>query len=235
MNKLEPIAKLIKEMLEGHFNIKANYSFEEKKEWLLNVPNKELHNGFWKEISNVYSNLVDDKLNLNEKISLVSQNKLAAKPRIDIWFEEPYNFICEFDETQHFNQFRQMTLENSYKDFLYSFNYNQYLETCRNRILVPRTSGFFKLRSKDDLFTEMYESEKQDNRLRQRAFRDFLKDIVPVKLGYNPTIRISSRVTNNKIKDFLGSDLEEVKAYLYEIDMLEKIRITNIRKQKAGR
>lgn len=234
MNKLEPIAKLIKEMLEGHFKIEANYSFEEKKEWLLNAPNKELYNQFWNEISNVYSNIVDSKWDLNEKISLVSQSKLSAKPRIDIWFEEPYNFICEFDETQHFNQFRLMTLENSYKDFLYSFNYNQYLETCRSRILLPQTSGFFKLRGKDDLFPEMYDSEKQDNRLRQRAFRDFLKDIVPFKLGYNPTVRISSRVTNNKIKDFTSSDLEEIKAYLYDIYMLEKIRITNIRKQKAG-
>ena len=235
MNKLEPIAKLIKEMLEGRFSIEAKYSFEEKKEWLLNIPNKELYNEFWNEISNVYSNLVDNKWDINDKISLVSQSKLAAKPRVDIWFEEPYNFICEFDETQHFNQFRQMTLENSYKEFSYSFNYNQYLETCRSRIGLPQTSGFFKLRGKDDLFPEMYESEKQDNRLRQRAFRDFLKDIVPVELGYNPTIRISSRVTNNKIKDFTSSDLEEIKAYLYDIDMLEKIRITNTRKQKAGR
>ena len=234
MNKLEPIAKLIKEMLEGQFNIEAKYSFEEKKEWLLNVPNKELYNEFWNEISNVYCNIVDSKWDLNEKISLVSQSKLAAKPRIDICFEEPYNFICEFDETQHFNQFRQITLENSYKDFLYSFNYNQYLETCRSRILLPQTSGFFKLRGKDDLFPEMYKSEKQDNRLRQRAFRDFIKDIVPFKLGYNPTIRISSGVTNNKIKDFTSSDLEEVKAYLYDIDMFEKIRMTNTRKQKAG-
>lgn len=67
---------------------------------------------------------------------------------------------------------------------------------------MPQTSGFYKLRSQDYLFPPMYESEKQDNRLRQRAFRDFLKDIVPVKLGYNPTVRISSKVTNNRIKDF---------------------------------
>ena len=225
MNKLEPIAKLIKEMLEGHFNIEAKYSFEDKKEWLLNVPNKELYNGFWNEISNVYSNIVNNKWNLDDKISLVSENKLAAKPRIDIWFQEPYNFICEFDETQHFNQFRQRTLENSYKWFSYSFNYNDYLETCRRRILLPQTSGFFKLRSKDDLFPEMYESEKQDNRLRQRAFRDFLKDIVPIKLGYNPTVRISSRVTNNRIKDFTDIDLEAVKTYLYDMDIFEKINV----------
>lgn len=79
MNKLEPIAALKKEMLEAHFNIEVKYSFEQKKEWLLNVPDKKLYN----------------------------------KP-------------------------------------LY------------------------------ELFPEMYESAKQDNRLRQRAFRGFLKDIVPL-------------------------------------------------------
>jgi hypothetical protein len=159
---------------------------------------------------------------------LVPENKLSTKPRIDIWFEEPYNFICEFDETQHFNQFRQRTLESSYKDFSHLFNYNDYLETCKNRNLMLQTSVFYKLRSKDYLFSPIYESEKQDNRLRKRAFRYFLKDIVPVKLGCNPTVRISSKVTNNRIKDFTSSDLEAVKSYLYDLDILRKIKITNV-------
>ena len=106
MNKLEPIAIIIKEMLEAHFNIEAKYSFEQKKEWLLNVPDKKLYNEFWDEITKVYTTIIDNKWNISERISSVSQNRLIAKSRIDIWFEEPYNFICEFDETQHFNQFR---------------------------------------------------------------------------------------------------------------------------------
>lgn len=56
----------------------------------------------------------------------------------------------------------------------------------------------------------MLKGEKQDNRIRQRAFRDYLKDIVPVKLGYNPTVRISYQVTNNKIKEFTKEDLENI-------------------------
>lgn len=235
MNKLESIAKLIKEMLEKHFKIEAKCSFEEKKECLLNVPNKDLYNEFWNEISTVYSNIIDNKWDINEKISLVPENKLSTKHRIDIWFEEPYYFICEFDETQHFNQFRQRTLESSYKDFSYLFNYNDYLETCNNRNLMPQTSGFYKLRSKDYLFPPMYESEKQDNWLRQRAFRDFLKDIVPVKLGYNPTVRIGSKVTNNRIKDFTSSYLEVVKSYLYDIDIFRKIKFTNVSKKRDAK
>jgi len=60
MNKLEPIAKLIKNMLEQKFNIEAKYSFEEKKDWLLNVPNRDLYNGFWDDISYTYNKLVDN-------------------------------------------------------------------------------------------------------------------------------------------------------------------------------
>lgn len=226
MNKLEPIAKLIKEVLENKFKIEAKYSLEQKKDWLLNIPDKELYNEFWSEISLVYSSVVDNKWDIDEQIKLIPQNKLAAKARIDIWFEEPYNFICEFDETQHFNQFRQRTLENSYRSFKYSFDYKEYLEICKKRILTPGRSGFYKLGGQDNLFPPMYISEKQDNRLRQRAFRDFLKDIVPVKLGYNPTVRIYSKVTNGRIKEFTSSDLEAVSVYLYGNDILEKIEIS---------
>ena len=71
----------------------------------------------------------------------------------------------------------------------------------------------------------MLKGEKQDNRIRQRAFRDYLKDIVPVKLGYNPTVRISYQVTNNRIKGFTEEDLENIKKYLYENDIFKRIQI----------
>lgn len=225
MNKLEPIAKVIKEILENSYSIEAKYSFEQKKDWLPNVPNRNLYNKFWDEISFVYSNIVDNKWTIDEKIKLVPQNKLTAMARIDIWFEEPYNFICEFDETQHFNQFRLRTLESSYDDFRYSFNYNHYFEICKSRVLEPGTSGFCKLRTQDNLFPQMFSGEKQDNRLRQRAFRDFLKDIVPVKLGFNPTVRISNKVTNGNIKDFTSEDLSKVRLYMIENNLLEKITV----------
>lgn len=50
MNKLEPIAALVKETLEERFNIEVKYSFEQKKEWLLNVPDKKLYNKFCDEL-----------------------------------------------------------------------------------------------------------------------------------------------------------------------------------------
>lgn len=225
MNKLEPIAKLLKNMLENQFNIEAKYSFEEKKEWLLNVPSKELYSKFWSDISSTYNKLIDNRFTLEEQISLINSSKQRALAKIDIWFNEPYNFICEFDETQHFNQYRQKTLQNSYKNFEYSFNYIDYLEICKSRTLKLGTSGFYKLKSKDHLFPKMYDGEKQDNRLIQRAFRDFLKDIVPVNLGYNPTVRINYKVTNGNIKNFTNNDLKNVEVYLMKNNILKKMTI----------
>lgn len=223
MNKLLPIAELIKQLLELEFREEAKYTLESKKDWLLNIPDKDLYNEFWEEISDVYSGLVDDKWTLDDKLDYKSNLMKNGMARIDIWFEEPYNFICEFDEKQHFNQYRLITLKRGYQNSMFSFDYNSYYDLSSKSIVNPGKSGFHKLKSKDILFPEVLKGDKQDNRIRQRAFRDYLKDIVPVKLGYNPTVRISYKVTNNKTKEFTNKDLEDVKAYLYNIALFNKI------------
>lgn len=223
MNKLKPIAILIKKMLEDRFGIEANYTFEGRSPWLLNIPSRIMYGEIWDELSKVYGLLLDNTYNLEERITLADEKSIKRLARMDIWFAEPYNFICEFDENQHFNQYRRLTLENSYENFKFSFNKEDYLEICTSRIINPGTSGFHKLKSKDCLFPAMYECEKQDNRLRQRAFRDFLKDIVPIYLGYNPTMRINYKVTNGKIKGFDEDDLNCVKNYILKGNYLENI------------
>ena len=58
----------------------------------------------------------------------------------------------EFDETQHFNQFRLITLEN-YANYENSpFDLQQYLDISKSRIVKPGISGFHKLKSFDPLF-----------------------------------------------------------------------------------
>ena len=69
----------------------------------------------------------------------------------------------------------------------------------------------------------MFRGEKQDNRIRQRAFRDYLKDIIPVKLGYNPTVRISYQITQNRINGFTEEDLVNIKRYLYDNGIFQKV------------
>ena len=102
MSKLLPIAELIKQLLELEFKKEAKYTLESKKDWLLNIPDEDLYKEFWDEISYVYSGLVDDKWTLDEVLNSKSNFLKGRQARVDIWFEEPYNFICEFDEKQHY-------------------------------------------------------------------------------------------------------------------------------------
>ncbi|NLP35993.1 MAG: hypothetical protein GX359_12550, partial [Clostridiales bacterium] len=198
---------------------------------LLNIPDKDLYKEFWEEISDVYGGLVDDKWTLDDKLDCKSNLMKNGMARIDIWFEEPYNFICEFDEKQHFNQYRFITLKRGYKNLKFSFDYNSYYDLSKEKVIKPGKSGFEKLKSQDILFPEMFNGENQDNRIRQRAFRDYLKDIVPVKMGYNPTVRISYQVTQNKIKDFTEEDLVNIKRYLYDNCVFNNLEL----KQMVGR
>ena len=175
---------------------------------------------YWGIIEEVYSKLVDGKFNINDQIKLTNKNSYQS---FDIWFEEPFSFAVEFDESQHLNQFRQRTL-NSYSLFQNSIDLDLY-KTITNKDKKPGNSGFHKLASHDPLFPEMYEGEKQDNRIRQRAFRDFLKDIIPNAIGINPTIRLPYHITNRKIKSFNDSDLKAIREYLIKKELIKKIKL----------
>src|SRR5690606_24745468 len=113
--KLVPIAETIKIYLDHCFKIEANYTLEKKLNWLTTNPLKNISENNWSNINNVYKNIVDNKLDLDELIlsrSYSEQNNLQS---IDIWFGEPFNFMVEFDEKQHFNHYRGHTLfENQF-------------------------------------------------------------------------------------------------------------------------
>jgi len=222
-NKLIPIAELLCELLESKFKIKPQYSLEPTKELLRNSPSYDDHAIKWEEISKVYSQLVDNEWTLDSVIQNNLEKIKYGKQRIDIWFEEPYNFIFEFDESQHFNQFRLMTLEHYDEYNQFPFDLKHYLSLAKQKIVKPGKSGFQKLKSYDPLFPPILEGERQDNRPRQRAFRDFLKDVTPVLKGYNPTVRISHQITNGKIKDFSEFDLASAREHIMQRNLLSEI------------
>lgn len=215
-HKLEIIAELIKEMLEEKFKYEAKYELEAKFDWLKHVPDKQTHKDYWEEISNIYSRLVDNKWTFDSRLEEYKDQIRTGNQQIDIWFSEPYNFIVEFDESQHFNQFRLLTLND------YCLNISDdYRKLCKP--IKPGKSGFKKLKSDDPLFPEMYDGEKQDNRPRQRAFNDYLKDLAPKVYGFNPTLRIPYTVTHKKINEFNDDDLKAIEKYINENNFLDKI------------
>jgi len=224
-NKLVSIAELLSELLIKKFKIIPSYTFESKNNWLLNSPSKEIHKNRWQEISQVYSELVEKKHDLDRILEDFPNQIHHGSQRIDIWFENPINVAIEFDETQHFNQFRFSTLKYYTDPVVYSFDVSIYKTLSNAKIVKPGTSGFQKLRTFDPLFPEMLAGEKQDNRPRQRAFRDYLKDITPVIMGFNPTIRISYKTTNGKIKGFSELDIASVRDYLIRNNYIDKIKL----------
>ena len=218
-NKLDKIKELIKDIIKEKYNKTPEFYYEYKPSWLLSFPNRKLieENPI---ISEVYSNLVDNKLVLLDRIKELSKRNIQQKQSFDIWVGEPFNFAIEFDEKQHFNQFREITL-NYYGAIQTRFPVNYYSNLCGGINIKPGKSGFTMLKSKDPLFPNLLEGERQDNRIRQRAFRDFLKDLMPIEKGYNATVRIPYHITNKKIKDFRYEDIAKVREYLERNNLLE--------------
>lgn len=219
-HKLAPIAILLSQILEKKYNRKVDFSIEYSPNWLTSVPRKEELAQYWSIIQQVYSSIVDGKYILEKRIELVERNRTQ---NFDIWFHKPFSFALEFDESQHFNQFRFQTLD-FYAAFPNALNISDYL-LFNQTIKKPGKSGFQKLRSYDPLFPELSKGEGQDNRIRQRAFRDFLKDIIPIAKGFNPTLRIPYQVVNGKISNFNTGDLELIRQYIYDNELLNNIKV----------
>jgi len=96
----------------------------------------------WQDISQVYSELVEHKYGLDKMLEDFSDQINYGSQRIDVWFNNPFNFAVEFDETQHFNQFRYMTLKYYTDKNYYSFDLNIYKTTANSKKVKPGTSGF---------------------------------------------------------------------------------------------
>lgn len=211
-NKLEPIRKLLFELIKYKCNEKPKIYLEHKKDWMVSNPRKELIKKH-PIISDVYSSLVDNSLILEEQVSMVNDDKLNKLQIFDVWVDEPFNFAIEFDEKQHFNQYRLLTLKH-YGTFEVGFDVESYIENCKDVVMKPGKSGFQKLKSIDILFPNFYDSELQDNRIRQRAFRDFLKDFLPIINDAKPTTRIPYHLTNKVIKNFSENEISLIEESL---------------------
>lgn len=207
-HKLLPLAQAIAAYLEMRFKKPAKYKLEYSPSWLTAVPVKEKLEAQWSLVRKVYVDLTNDELDLDEQIKQVSR---YGSQKFDIWFDDPYFFAVEFDEDQHFNQFRKATL-NHYGSFDCGINLTDYRNYC-NVISKPGTSGFQRLKSPDPLFPPMLPGEKQDNRIRQRAYRDFLKDLLPVAFDNCQTVRIPYHLVNKK-KGFTNVDCEQIVTYI---------------------
>jgi hypothetical protein len=214
-NKLECVAQYIVQLLKEKTGEKPDFELEYFPDWFASIQKDRIERKYWQLICDVYKSIMDKKYQLEDFIVIKSKQKY------DIWIGSPFNFAVEFDEKQHFNQFRKRTL-SFYEQIPTGFSMDMYKE-LNTKIVNPGISGFQKLGSKDSLFPEMLEGDKQDNRIRQRVFRDYLKDILPIAYGYNHTIRIPYTVTGKKTKDFCEEDLKKISKYINEYGLMNGI------------
>lgn len=216
-HKLETLAKWLCLYLEQNFKKKPDYFLEHKPNWLLSYPSQEILKEY-PILNELYSDLVDKKYNLEDQLQKISSAARKRKQSYDIWIGEPFNFAVEFDEKQHFNQYRYFCF-NHYKNIRTNFPLSYYKTFNKASKIQPGKSGFTKLKSNDPLFPEMIPGEAQDNRIRQRAFRDYLKDVLPLANCQNPTLRIPYQITNGKVKDFGSAEFQRLREYLDLINL----------------
>jgi hypothetical protein len=100
--------------------------------------------------------------------------------------------IVEFDETQHFNRYRALTLRRYPRSARIAFDRSTWLRACDAK---ARLEGGGFSRPKPPLFPH------EDGRHRQRAYRDSLADLLPTVHGWLPTLRIASFEVEDWIYD----------------------------------
>lgn len=224
--KLRPIAERISALLEARFGMPAPFDLEAELAWMPSVPDPQTHRDHWPALKRVYAQLVDAHFDLDEQLIAHADHFRYGAMRVDAFFPAPYSFALEFDEQQHFNRFRALTLEHfpNYRD--YSFAYDHYLALCHATPGAPDTTTFTRLKSFDPLFPPLLTGAAQDNRTRQRAFRDFLKDITAsITPNANPTIRINYQLTRGRRGWFESEDLRLVEDHILEMGFLDKIHL----------
>jgi len=225
-HKLLPVARRIAQMLEKTFGIPAVFRLDEPLAQLPLDPDRQAFPKTWPILEEAYSAINDHRWHLEERLVAGGNSRQWEPARVDIFFEHPYSLIVEFDEKQHFSQFRLRTLliEKSF-GVTVNMDWQNYLSHCRERYILPGISGFQKIKTADPLFPEIYPGQKQNNRPRQRAFRDLMKDLLPLENTMNPTLRISYRETAEVIKDFTEKELYAIEQSLLNREFPASLKI----------
>jgi len=117
------------------------------------------------------------------QMKLPEEMRPVERRQLDLVFEVPDQppRIFEFDETQHFNHFRALTLDR-YDGVPVAFDVAAWRRECSKK---KRLEGGGFGAPKPPLFPGV------QGRHKQRAFRDALADILPPEHGYLPTLRIA--------------------------------------------
>lgn len=146
-------------------------------DWLKNKPTPEHFGVHYPKILSLFERLGGDEDGLFGK----ADGFLTP----DAYFREPYHFIFEFDELQHFTAPRQKTLMLYPAEVPLAYEREQYLRFCAENHESALRKGTDRFRRKTADFPFV------NGRAAQRAFFDTFRDWLPPLHGLRPTLRIA--------------------------------------------
>ena len=146
-------------------------------EWLRNKPCREHFGDYYNILMELYDELGGDW----EGTSAKTDGFLTP----DAYFPEPYHFIFEFDELQHFTRFREQTLRFYPEDIPLAYASEKYLKFCYQYHAAALAKGPERFRRRTADFPYV------NGRAAQRAFFDTFRDWLPPQHGLNPTVRLA--------------------------------------------
>ena len=202
------IANLVYKTVKNEVLDESKYAISKKVAWLTGFPTKDQFPKTWESIKQVYHELNGFALYLDDVIAKYPHYKSEVL-EVDVLLYKPHEMIIEFDEEQHFNQYRLITLESPFYHEYKGIDVRLYKDLSGRLVKGgTREDGFHYLQKEDPLFPEKKGNLLQDNKDRQRAFRDFLKDMIAIEKGIGSTVRIPGSLVEWKRTGLSDTDLE---------------------------
>ena len=177
------IIALLEEVLGAAAERRAQF------EWLRNKPSREHFGEHYDILMELYVELNGDWGGTSAK----TDGYLTP----DAYFPEPYHFIFEFDELQHFTQFRELTFRYYPENVPLAYAPEEYLRFCKQHHAAALAKGPDRFRRRTADFPYV------NGRAAQRAFFDTFRDWLPPQHGLNPTVRLAefevTRILNGEL------------------------------------
>ena len=162
-------------------------------EWLRNKPSREHFGDHYDILMELYVELNGDWGGTSAK----TDGYLTP----DAYFPEPYHFIFEFDELQHFTEYRELTFRYYPENVPLAYAPEEYLRFCKQHHAAALAKGPDRFRRRTADFPYV------NGRAAQRVFFDTFRDWLPPQHGLNPTVRLAEfEVTQILNGELTGND-----------------------------
>ena len=188
-------------------------------DWLRNKPHRKDFGAHYETVMALYAELDGDWQGTMAK----TDGYLIP----DAYFPEPYHFIFEFDELQHFTHYRAQTFRFYPANLPLAYERQKYRQFCQHHHVAALAKGPERFRRHTADFPYA------NGRAAQRAFFDTFRDWLPPLHGLNPTVRLAEFEVSSILNGQLTGDA--AKTYMEHLLCKRlKIAATATQTQKVG-